>query len=105
MRNIINTVFYEYGLSDGYNNSYNRKDKIIKELYGEYDNERIIDYINEYLKGYETGTFANKNASNIFDDLGECYEEFEPSDHSEEAKCTLLKYLNKMEVRVKKLEK
>ena len=71
----INDGFTTAGFEDGYADFENDAERILLQLHGVCNKENLINYINNYLNGYEVGKFMSENADKIYDEDGDLKED------------------------------
>ena len=95
-----NKDFYSLGWADGYaawEECASDEREIVKQLYGKVDETILIDLINHYLIGFETGYWLNQNAEEIHDENGMLYDDVNlgiSSDHTNDALAVIDEYKN-----------
>lgn len=93
-----NDSFGDNGWADGYADFPNDCNELISQLYDKIEIKDLINYLNEYLMGYEMGSFLSKEADSIYDEDGCILEEIDlsPSDHEDDAKDYIIEYEQKV---------
>lgn len=89
----------DLGYSHGYADMSNDAQEIINQLYGKMSDEELIEFVSDYLKGYEVGSYISENAEDVYDEMGEMKDEYygigPECDHKEEAEKLLRNYIIK----------
>lgn len=95
----INDGFGANGWADGYADMPSDHEEILNQLYSKVPDSDLIGYLDEYLQGYELGSFMSEEAENIYDEDGvfkeDTYDLDTFSHHTEAKKLVLERSLNK----------
>lgn len=94
----LNDTFGNNGWADGYADFPSDHMNLIRQLYGKIPDEDLIEYLDEYLQGYELGCDMSENCEEYYDEDGELSEDknIDTFSHSIEARELLLKYKKKV---------
>lgn len=71
----LNDSFVDNGWADGFADLPSDENNIIKQLYKIVPIDDLIDYVDEYLSGYDLGSFMSEEIEEIYDEDGELKED------------------------------
>lgn len=95
----LNNGFIDNGWADGYADLPSDENNIIKQLYQKVPVGDLIDYVDEYLSGYELGNFMSEEIEEIYDEDGELRDDkynLATFSHYTEAKNKVLSFNKKL---------
>lgn len=72
-------TFASEGWADGYDELPEDSEEIVRQLYGKVSNDELVEYVTQYLNGYEYGYMMNKNIDDIYDEDGNIKDGWEDS--------------------------
>lgn len=67
----LNDGFGDNGWADGYADLPSDHEEILNQLYGRVTNEKLVEYIDLYLQGYELGNWMSEEIEELYDEDGE----------------------------------
>lgn len=93
------------GWADGYADLASDHINLIRHLYGRVSKSELVNYLDEYLSGYDLGKWMSDNADKIYDEDGMINTEYslETISHYSEALFLILEYEKDLDLDNEKL--
>lgn len=73
----LNNGFVDNGWADGYADLPSDENNIIKQLYNKVSIADLINYVDEYLSGYELGSFMSEEIEELYDENGDLKDKYD----------------------------
>ncbi len=102
----IGPSFASEGWADGYAELPDNSVVIIKQLYGKVPNDKLIEYVVEYLNGYEIGADMSEYIEDVYDEDGNIRDGWADAtpilDHESDAILLVKKHIKTLRAEIKR---